>query len=200
MQQKNARRSNQERTDATRAELIAAARALFTGKGYAATGTPEIVSTAGVTRGALYHHFADKQALLRAVVEQEAAAVAAEIENATPDDPTDAIAALRAGAHAYLQAMRAPGRARLLLLDGPAALGRDGMDQIDAAHGNRTLREGLTLTMRAGAIAPMPLGPLTTLLGAMFDRAALAIEQGEPADDYLAIMDAVLAGLGRAGR
>ena len=75
-----ARRSNRERTERHARDLLAAARALFTDKGYAETGTPDIVAAAGVTRGALYHHFADKQALFRAVVEREAAAVAAEIE------------------------------------------------------------------------------------------------------------------------
>lgn len=198
MQRDSARRSNRDRTDATRAALTGAARALFIEKGYAATGTPEIVAAAGVTRGALYHHFADKEALFRAVVEREAAEVAGEIEHAAPDS-SDALAALSAGGRAYLEAMRAPGRTRLLLLDGPAVLGRAAMDEIDARHGNRTLREGLAAAMRAGAVARLPLGPLTSLLGAMFDRAALAVEQGEPPEDHLAVMDAVFAGLAKRG-
>jgi hypothetical protein len=88
-----------------------------------------------------------------------------------------------------------PGRTRLLLLDGPAVLGRAVMDEIDARHGNRTLREGLTAAIRAGAIRKLPVGSLTALLGAMFDRSALAVEQGEPLEDHLAAMDAIVAGL-----
>ena len=194
MQETRERRSNRDRTDATRRELVAAARKLFTEKSYAETSTPEIVAAAGVTRGALYHHFADKQALFRAVVEQEAAEVASEIESAAPAS-LGARDALVAGSDAYLAAMRAPGRTRLLLLDGPAVLGRAGMDEIDARHGNRTLREGLAAAMRAGAIAALPLDALTALLAAAFDRAALAIEAGADAEDYRAVLAALLDGL-----
>ncbi|HEV2505512.1 MAG TPA: helix-turn-helix domain-containing protein [Mesorhizobium sp.] len=196
MQEANSRRSNRDRTEATRGELIAAARRLFTEKSYAETGTPEIVAAAGVTRGALYHHFADKQALFRAVVEAEAAAVAKAIEQATPRT-LSARDALLAGGEAYVAAMGLPGRTRLLLLDGPAVLGRAEMDDIDGRHGNRTLREGLAATMRAGDLPKLPLEALTSLLGAAFDRAALAVDAGAPAEDYRAVLAAVVDGLVR---
>src|SRR5262245_23729049 len=83
-QMSKAPRSNQERTETTRGALIEAARKLFIEKGYAHTATPDVVAAAGVTRGALYHHFQDKQALFKAVVEQEAARVAAAIERGSP--------------------------------------------------------------------------------------------------------------------
>ena len=197
MQQESARRSNRDRTEATRADLIAAARKLFTEKSYAETGTPEIVAAAGVTRGALYHHFADKQALFAAVVEQEAAAVAQEIERASPPSlfPRDA---LIAGSDAYLAAMRTFGRTRLLLLDGPAVLGRAAMDAIDNRHGSRSLREGLVAAMRAQAMTRLPAEALTALLAAAFDRAALAIETGASAEDYRAVLMALIDGLSPA--
>ncbi|GAA4117733.1 helix-turn-helix domain-containing protein [Aminobacter aganoensis] len=194
MQEKTERRSNRDRTEATRALLIEAARTLFAEKSYAETSTPEIVAAAGVTRGALYHHFADKQELFRAVAEQEAASVAAEIEAAAPP-AIGAQEALLAGSKTYLQAMRAPGRTRLLLLDGPAVLGRTGMDDIDNRHGNRTLREGLAASMRTGAMRRLPLAALTGLLAAAFDRAALAIDAGASPEDEITVISAVIDGL-----
>ena len=197
MQRETGRRSNRDRTEATRADLIAAARNLFIEKSFAETGTPEIVAAAGVTRGALYHHFADKQALFAAVVEQEAAVVAQEIDRASPPS-LFARDALIAGSDAYLAAMRAPGRTRLLLLDGPGVLGRAAMDAIDNRHGNRSLREGLVAAMRAQTMTRLPADALTALLAAAFDRAALAVEAGAPAEDYRAVLMALIDGLSPA--
>ncbi len=195
MQAPNARRSNRDRTEATRRDLIAAARKLFTQKSYAETSTPEIAAAAGVTRGALYHHFADKQTLFRAVVEQEAAEVAREIESASDAREFSPREALVSGSDAYFAAMRAPGRTRLLLLDGPAVLGRAALDEIDNRHGGRTLREGLNAMMEAGAMKTLPSGPLAELLGAAFDRAALAIEAGASVDGYRKTITAIIDGL-----
>lgn len=197
MQEGKTRRSNRERSETMRAELIAAARRLFTERTYAETSTPDIVAAAGVTRGALYHHFADKQALFRAVVEAEAQAVAREIETATPPD-MPAARQLADGAAAYLRAMAAPGRTRLLLLDGPAVLGRREMDDIDRRHAARTLREGLAEAMASGALRPLPLEAVTGLLSAAFDRAALAIEAGGTPEDQLEVLDAIITGLAQA--
>ncbi len=194
MQEKPDRRSNRERTETTRAALIQAARALFVAKGYADTGTPEIVAAAKVTRGALYHHFADKQALFRAVVEAEAAAVAAGIDRATPASLSPREALIRGG-DAFLQAMRAPGRTRLLLLDGPAVLGRAEMDAIDYAHGGRTLREGIAAAMAAGGREALPVDELGAVLSAAFDRAALGIAGGGDAGNYRQSLKALIQGL-----
>ena len=139
MQEKSARRSNKARTEATRAALIAAARRLFVDKGYAETGTPEIVATAKVTRGALYHHFADKADLFRAVLRAEAGAVAGRIEAST-ETGMGALEALMAGADSYFEAMAEPGRVRLLLRDGPAVLGPEEMREIDLKTGGEELR------------------------------------------------------------
>ncbi len=194
MQQKTKPRSNQVRSETTQATLIAAARRVFVEKSYAAAATPDIVVAAGVTRGALYHHFADKRALFAAVVEAEAAAVAATIEAATPAG-LPPLQALVQGGEAFLDAMAVPGRTRLLLLDGPAILGRAAMDAVDERHGGRTLHEGLTAAMEAGVIRRLPVAAVTTLLSAAFDRAALAIEVGGDADEYYEALAALIHGL-----
>lgn len=188
-------KSNKERTEATRADLLTAARKLFIEKGYADTATPDIVAAAGVTRGALYHHFEDKKALFRAVAEREAEAVAAEVDAASPDN-LPALQALIRGGEAYLSAMREPGRTRLLLLDGPAVLGRMEMDEIDNRHSTRSLKAGVTFAVREGSMPKsLPIDAITALLSAAYDRAALAVETGGDAEDHRRGMEALLSGL-----
>ncbi|KGF70286.1 TetR family transcriptional regulator [Hoeflea sp. BAL378] len=170
------RRSNKDRSESMRQALMDAARALFIEKGYAETATPEIVALAGVTRGALYHHFEDKRALFRAVIEREAAEVAADIEASAPDggSPRDAILN---GTRAYFDAMARPGRTRLLLLDGPAVLGMELMRAIDTETAEASLVVGLGALL-SGTRNSGKAAMLAVLLSAAFDRAALAIEAG----------------------
>lgn len=195
MQRETERRSNKERSETTRAGLIAAARRLFIDRGYAQTGTPDIVNAAGLTRGALYHHFDDKKALFFAVVEAEARTVAEEIERAAPDD-MPAREALIKGGEAYLDAMAAPGRTQLLLLDGPAVLGRAVMDQIDDRHATGSLRAGILFAARAGDLPrDLRVDAVTHLLAAAYDRAALAIEAGGDAGAYRKALALLIDGL-----
>ncbi|MEZ0167382.1 TetR/AcrR family transcriptional regulator [Microvirga sp. TS319] len=191
MQRSRRGRTNRERTEATRAALVEAARTLFIENGYAETSTPQIVAKAKVTRGALYHHFTDKRDLFRTVLEQEAEAVATKIGAAT-SPAMSAKEALLAGSVAYLDAMAVPGRTRLLLIDGPAVLGSSEITAIDAAHAARTLQEGLEALV-PGAGGRSITGPaVATLLSAAFDRAALAIEAGaDPAEFRAAVLSLV---------
>ncbi len=184
------RRSNPERSDATRAALLAAARRLFVEKGYAATSTPEIVAAAQVTRGALYHHFRDKADLFLAVARQAAAEVTAEIARQTrqPKSPLDA---LTRGAEAYFAAMAGRGRARLLLLDAPTVLPQRQILELNDLAGGKELRAGLGRALGGRA----PFDELTTIIGAAFDRAALAIANGEPAAGYKSALRLLLTRL-----
>lgn len=188
-------RSQEERRASTRRQLLAAARALFAEKGYAETSTPDIVKAAGVTRGALYHHFADKQALFAAVVEEEHALLALTIHQAAEasDEEPGPIKALIRGGEGFLDAMQDAGRRRILIIDAPAVLGRDAVDAIDARHGLQTLIEGVEAAIAAGAIRDLPALPLAHLLNALFDRAALA--PPDQVDGYRKAMKAVIRGL-----
>lgn len=188
-------RSQEERRASTRRQLLAAARALFAEKGYAETSTPDIVKAAGVTRGALYHHFADKQALFAAVVEEEHALLALTIHQAAEagDEEPGPIKALIRGGEGFLDAMQDAGRRRILIIDAPAVLGRDAVDAIDARHGLQTLIEGVEAAIAAGAIRDLPPLPLAHLLNALFDRAALA--PPDQVDGYRKAMKAVIRGL-----
>jgi len=189
------RRTQTDRRAVTKARLVSAARKLFAEKGYAATSTPEVAAAAGMTRGALYHHFADKTDLFRTVVEEEHLILAMSIEAAAAgsDDEPGPVKALLQGGDAFLTAMQDPGRRRILLVDAPAVLGRDELDAIDARHGLRTLIEGFGAAMDAKAIRELPLEPLARLVGAMFDRAAMADEATMP--DYRKAMRALIRGL-----
>ncbi|MBF0678476.1 MAG: TetR/AcrR family transcriptional regulator [Devosia sp.] len=192
------KRTQEDRRAATREALLDAARGLFAEKGFAATSTPEIVAAAGVTRGALYHHFADKQALFAAVVEREHGEVASAIGTATDGAgaPADTIDGLVAGGNAYLSAMQEPGRRQIMLVDAPAVLGRAAVDAIDARHGLRSLIEGVQCALDDATIAPVPGVPLAHLLSAIFDRAAQA--PADELDAYRVAVETLLRGLRRA--
>ncbi|WP_180996029.1 TetR/AcrR family transcriptional regulator [Tabrizicola aquatica] len=181
------RRSQKERSDTMRAALVAAGRDLFIRNGFAATGTPDIVAAAGVTRGALYHHFQDKTDLFAAVVEAEAEAIAAEIDASGSIGLTPRETLIQGG-EAFLAAMRSPGRARLMLVEAPAVLGVDRLARIDAATGGRTLELAL---QEVGIEAP---GPLAALLSAAYDRAALAIDLGQPPGPWRAALNHLVRG------
>jgi AcrR family transcriptional regulator len=192
MQVIKGRRSNIDRSATTRGKVLEAAKTLFIAKGYADTGTPEIAAKAGMTRGALYHHFEDKRALYLALVEAESAAVAAEIEDAA--SATDApIQMLHTGASAYLLAMQKEGRTRLILIEAPAVLGFETVDAIDAKHGRRTLLEGLEAAMRPSP--EISLIAVVNILSAAFDRAAIAIAAGGNFSDYDMALKQLIDGL-----
>src|SRR6266496_3807709 len=112
------RRSQQERSRATRAALVGTARGLFAQRGYAHVPAEEIVAAAGVTRGALYHHFGDKQGLFRAVFEELEAEVTAEITEAA-SSATEPTAAIVMGLGRYLDICQRPEVARIVLTDAP---------------------------------------------------------------------------------
>lgn len=191
MQSKNYK-SNKDRTQATRAQLIRAARELFVEGGYADTGTPAIVKKADVTRGALYHHFADKADLLTAVIVEEAHAVAQSILSEVEE--TSPLQSLKDGSRAYIEAMQEPGRTRLLLEIGPAVLGANMMHEIDDGAAHQTLVDGLKLAVNGDQEKSQNIEVLADLLSAAFDRAAIAVSAGADAKNYLTAMEQLIEG------
>ena len=194
--QEKTHRSNAERTQATRAALIEAARRLFVEQGYAQTGTPDIVTAAAVTRGALYHHFADKRELFLAVAQAMANEVAEAVAQGS-EGAASAADALNRGTQAYLAAMAQEGRARLLLAEAPAVLSPGEMEALSDQAGAAALQEGLQalLVQRRDAPSEDELAALARLLSAAFDRMALALACGEEAAPYEAAMQRLLRGL-----
>lgn len=162
-----------EQSDATRRALVAAARDLFATHGFADTGTEAVVKAAGVTRGALYHHFRDKTDLFRAVYEDLEQDLVERVvaEVAAAGDPLDV---LRRGAEAFLDACLDPAVHRVVLLEGPSVLGWAAWREIDQAYGLGLVRAALEAAMRAGAIRTVPVEALShVLLGALVEGAML---------------------------
>jgi len=123
-----------EQADATRATLIATARPFFARRGYSDVSIDEIVQAAGLTKGALYHHFRDKQQLFLGVVEQIEQAIQERLL-AAATQPGDGLAQLRAACHAYLDACTEVDVGRIVVLDSPAVLGWDAWCKLNREYG-----------------------------------------------------------------
>ncbi|AOS94214.1 TetR/AcrR family transcriptional regulator [Mycobacterium intracellulare] len=177
------RRTQEERSAATREALIAAARKLWGLRGYAAVGTPEIASAAGVTRGAMYHQFADKAALFREVVEvveqdvmARMAVVVAESGAATPT------AAVRGAVDAWLEVSADPEVRQLILLDAPSVLGWAAFRDVAQRYSLGMTEQMLTEAIRAGELAEQPVRPLAHVLIGALDEAAMVIATADDPD------------------
>ncbi len=156
-----------ERSEATRRALIGAGRELFAARGYAAVGTEEVVRSAGVTRGALYHHFDDKRDLFRAVYEDVEQEVVRSIGEAM-GSAQDPWALLVTGVRRWLEACADPAVMRISLIDAPAVLGWQEWREISARYGLELVSLGLQGAMEAGVLRRQPVKPLAhLLLGAM---------------------------------
>lgn len=151
-----------ERATATRDALITAARRLFVEKGYYGTATEDIVAAAGVgTRGALYHHFADKRALFVAVYEQLQAELLAA---ASATAQGDALSRLRSGVIGLLEASRTPDVQRIMLIDAPAVLLPEERQDTDERYGLSTMRGLLKRAVAEGSLPSMPVDAMSHLL------------------------------------
>jgi AcrR family transcriptional regulator len=166
-------RRQEERSQATRAALVESARRLFAERGYANVPADEVVAAAGVTRGALYHHYGDKQGLFRAVFEEIEREVAERVVAAIAGE-SDLWQLMLRGLAAFLDACERPEVVRIALTDAPAVLGWQTWREIEAAHGLGLIRALLERAVAEGVIAPQPVPVLAQIvLGALIEAALL---------------------------
>jgi AcrR family transcriptional regulator len=170
----SAPRTQQERTRATRAALLTAARTLFAQRGYTAVPAEEIVAAAGLTRGALQHHFGDKKELFRAVFEQLESEVPARVSAAVAGQP-DSWAGATAGLTAFLDACQDPEILQIALTDAPAVLGWAEWRAIETRHGLGLIQAVLEQAMAEGVITRQPVDVLAHLVLSAVIEAALLI-------------------------
>jgi AcrR family transcriptional regulator len=158
----------------TRAQLIQAGRELFAERGYAGVGTEEIVARAGVTRGALYHHFEDKKDLFRAVHEELERDLAASLgeQIAGVEDPWEALVR---GVRGFLDASTDPALMRIALVDAPVVLGWQEWREIDARYSLGLVSFGLQNAMDRGLFRRQEVRPLAHLLLGSITEAAMMI-------------------------
>jgi AcrR family transcriptional regulator len=169
-----------ERSQATRAALLTTARELFAQRGYAAVGTEEIVRATGVTRGALYHHFAGKLELFEAVYEEVESRLVTEIAAAVDIDAPDPMAALHAGAQAFLDACENDRTVqRIALVDAPSVLGWERWREIGLRYGLGLVQGTIEAAVEAGQIERQPAGPLAHLLLGAIDEGAMLIARAD---------------------
>jgi AcrR family transcriptional regulator len=167
------RQTQAERSESTRGALLSAARELFAEHGYAGASSEAIVAAAGVSRGALQHHFVDKQSLFAAVYEQvEREVVHATAEAGMAVGHDDPLEVLRAGCHAYLDAVLDPAVQRICAIDGPAVLSPEVRDEITDRYALGLVREVVEQAVAQREIDDAPVEPLTKMLLAAVMAAA----------------------------
>jgi AcrR family transcriptional regulator len=174
-----ARTLKAEQSEATRTALIATARELFAERGYAAVGTEEIVRATGVTRGALYHHFAGKRELFEAVYEDVERRLVERIAASAISSAGDPLRALHAGAQAFLDACEDPAVRRIALVDAPSVLGWEQWREIGLRYGFGLVQGTVQAAMDAGLIDPQPVLPLAHLLLGAIDEGAMLIARAD---------------------
>jgi AcrR family transcriptional regulator len=166
--------------EVTRRALLDAARVTFGSQGYAATSLDEIVAAAGVTKGALYHHFADKESLFRAVFEQVEREVSdqAVVEFLQPD-PWQA---LIVGCRLWVEAHLAPDVRQIVVNDARSVLGWEVARTIETRLSTVAVRGALRKAMSAGVLTRQPLRPLASMLtGALSEGCLYVAESDDPA-------------------
>jgi AcrR family transcriptional regulator len=194
------RRTQADRSAATREALIRAARRLFAAQGFAEVATDAIATEAGVTRGALYHQFADKVALFDAVVDAvEADIVARLAEQAGAAGVSDPVEGMRQAVRSWLEICVEPEIHRIALIDGPSVLGWARWREVCQRHVFGLVEVVLTQAMDEGRIRPQPVRPLAHVFMGASDEAALyvaeAADRARARAEMIEVLDQLIDGV-----
>src|SRR5215475_11711660 len=195
-----ARRTQADRSAATRDALVAAARPLFAAHGFADVPADAIAAAAGVTRGALYHQFADKTALFEAVLADVEADIARRLaDEAAAAGITDPVEALRRAVRTWLDICVEPEIHRIALIDGPSVLGWTHWREVCYLHVLGLVRALVASGIELGRIRPQPVMPLAHVLMGAGDEAALYVAEAADPEraraEMTGILDQLIQGL-----
>jgi len=194
----NVKSRKEEQAEATRKALLKVARKLFAERGYANTATEEVVRRARVTRGALYHHFRDKQDLFKAVLHEEEQRLT-RIIGAAASEASDVWSGFVAGCSAFLDACVDPAVRQIVLIDALSVLGPAGFREIEESYYLNGMKNALAAAMEARVIDPQPIDPLAHILLGALNEAAMLIANARDEDvartEARAVVTRLLTGL-----
>jgi AcrR family transcriptional regulator len=169
------RKSKAAQAEATRTLILGVAEQLFAERGYAGTPADDVADYAGVTRGALQHHFGDKRGLFRAVTARISDQLLARIVAATSESQINALQAVEIGCLAYLDACADSAINRILFQDAPSVLTPKEMNSLSISAGSGLLVSGIEKAIRDGFIEPVSAEALACMLLGALNCAGLEV-------------------------
>jgi AcrR family transcriptional regulator len=190
-----ARHSQEDRSRATRAALVSTARRLFADRGYADVSAAEIVSAAGLTRGALYHHYEDKRDLFRAVFIEMETEMTVRIQLAGDTAAGGLGGAMTAALDAYLSECERDDVVRIMLTDAPLVLGWREWRDLETKHGLGMISTMLRAAMEAGLLVRQPVQVLSQLVLSALNEGALLVADARDATERATVRVEVRQGL-----
>jgi AcrR family transcriptional regulator len=190
--------TQQQRSDTTREALLAACRRLLLERGHEATTLATVLAETGLSKGALYHHFAGKTELIAAIYRAESKeAIARAVRQAERSAPASPLGGLTATCAAWLEEIRASDVAAILLRIGPAALGVEEAQRIENDHSLALFERQLARAAEAGEIGTIDLPLAARLVNALMAELAIASlrQRGQPLLDVERLILGVLKGM-----
>ena len=180
-------RTQKDRSDSTREAVAVAARQVIAERGFGLASIAEIAESAGCSKGALYHHYKDKTALLAAAYENLEQEITSAIM-AAASGVAEPVESLRAGCHQVVALCADPEVRRLALIDAPAGLGWQRWREIDARYGFGLLKAGLQMAGAAGRIPADHLDERAHLLLAIMMEGALMVGASTEPDETASVV------------